>query len=164
MDRQLIKRLGFLVNHIYRFIKALVISILAEKGIDLTYEQSGLIIAMWHHEGSNQQGIADHLLKEKSSTLRLLDSLEEKGIVRREKDPHDRRNKLIFLTDSGKEILDKLLELNDENIQKIFFGLDNSNLEELEKIMGMMYNNIKPEHSTNYESINFMRLYNECIS
>ncbi len=65
--------------------------------VKLTIEQFGLL----HCIGANkddvvQQDMADVLGKDKSSILRLIDSLEEQKLVNRVNDPHDRRRNCLW--------------------------------------------------------------------
>lgn len=161
MDREQIRRIGFLLNHTDRFLQSFYIKKLIEHNISLSYDECSLIIASWHYEGSNQQVLADALFKEKTAILRLIDSLESKQMVRREKDPNDRRNNLIFLTDEGREMRKRLLEIGNDALLKIFSNLEQIDLDKTEEILANIYNFLKPDNIANYDKNNFKRLRNE---
>ncbi|ANG98732.1 hypothetical protein A8A54_19185 [Brucella pseudogrignonensis] len=55
-------------------------------------------------EGMRQNELADSLGLEGTSVVRVLDSLERGGYVRREEDKDDRRAKQILLTDDGRAL------------------------------------------------------------
>lgn len=55
-------------------------------------------------EGLRQRALAEHLGLEGHSLVRLLDQLEEAGLVVRRDDARDRRAKTLYLTDSGRQV------------------------------------------------------------
>ena len=70
---------------------------------DLSFELLEIIGLLWRKDGINQQEIADIVSKNKSSVTYLINSLVKRGLVERVENKNDRRNKQIFLTESGKQ-------------------------------------------------------------
>jgi MarR family transcriptional regulator for hemolysin len=58
-------------------------------------------------EGLRQRTLADRLGLEGQSLVRLLDQLEEQGLVVRRDDPSDRRAKTLYLTDAGRALAER---------------------------------------------------------
>lgn len=82
---------------------------LKEHKIDLTFEMLQIMKYLWENNGANQQEIADATLKDKASLTCLVDNLTRRELVYRQEDSSDRRNKLIFLTNQGKQLQTEIL-------------------------------------------------------
>jgi DNA-binding MarR family transcriptional regulator len=67
-------------------------------------------ILRWIHanEGKNQRELASHLGVVPSRLVVLLDELETKGLVTRERSPQDRRSQQLQLTRKGTQLLEKV--------------------------------------------------------
>ena len=77
---------------------------LKEHKLDLTFEMLQILKYVWEKDGANQQEIADATLKDKASLTYLVDNLTRRELVYRQEDATDRRNKLIFLTEQGRQL------------------------------------------------------------
>jgi DNA-binding MarR family transcriptional regulator len=69
--------------------------------LDLTAEMMGVLRYLWAHDGVNQQEIANAVNKDKATLTSMIDSLVRRGLVERQEDSQDRRNKRIRLTANG---------------------------------------------------------------
>lgn len=79
--------------------------------VKLTVEES--IILNMINEKSNQisQNIVIETGKNKSVVMRMIDSLEQKGLVQRMVNPNDRRENLLTLTEMGEEVRKQYLKM-----------------------------------------------------
>ena len=68
-----------------------------------------LVILRQAPEGVNPREIADRLLVTRAAVTAILDSLEDKGFVRRNPSGADGRMTLIAITQAGRKLLDSLL-------------------------------------------------------
>jgi len=64
-------------------------------------------------EGLSQVDLAEVLELQPISLVRLLDRLVEHGLLERRHDPRDRRANRLFLTASGRQLVDDLDSLRD---------------------------------------------------
>lgn len=77
---------------------------LKDNNMDLTFEMLQVLGCLWTEDGVNQQELADQTVKDKASMTYLIDNISRRGLVTRQEDPADRRNKLVHLTKAGKEL------------------------------------------------------------
>jgi DNA-binding MarR family transcriptional regulator len=73
-----------------------------------------VLFRLRQQEGLSQVDLADVLELQPISLVRLLDRLVEHGLVERRHDPKDRRANRLFLTASGRRLVDDLDSLRDE--------------------------------------------------
>src|SRR5665811_159911 len=88
--------------------------------IDHRAKTRGTTRAQWivlfrlrQQEGLSQVDLADVLELQPISLVRLLDRLVERGLLERRHDPRDRRANRLFLTASGRQLVDDLDSLRD---------------------------------------------------
>ena len=88
--------------------------------IDHRAKSRGTTRARWivlfrlrQQEGLSQVDLADVLELQPISLVRLLDRLVEHGLLERRHDPKDRRANRLFLTASGRQLVDDLDSLRD---------------------------------------------------
>ncbi|WP_181307308.1 MarR family winged helix-turn-helix transcriptional regulator [Rufibacter sp. XAAS-G3-1] len=72
--------------------------------VDITFEMLQVLRFLWEKESCNQQEIATAINKDKASLTYLLDNLGRRNLVLRTEDSQDRRNKIITLTQEGREL------------------------------------------------------------
>jgi DNA-binding MarR family transcriptional regulator len=63
---------------------------------------------LWQEDGLPTSSIGDKLQQVGGTLTGVLDRMEERGLVRRERDKRDRRIWRIWLTDSGRELQEVL--------------------------------------------------------
>lgn len=73
--------------------------------MDLSMHQFRALITIKHHEGASLSLVSEHMAATLSATSKLIDGLVERGYVRRETAPDDRRKLVLALTDTGKDVL-----------------------------------------------------------
>lgn len=83
------------------------------KGRGTTRAQWIVLFRLREQEGLSQVDLADVLELQPISLVRLLDRLVEHGLVERRHDPRDRRANRLFLTESGRQLVDDLDSLRE---------------------------------------------------
>ncbi|QXJ21653.1 MarR family transcriptional regulator [Actinomadura graeca] len=65
-------------------------------------------------------GLAGELILTSGGMTRLVDRMQEAGLVRREPAPGDRRRQMVALTDAGRAKLDEALQVHAETLRRHF--------------------------------------------
>ncbi len=76
--------------------------------LQLTPPQAGVLRRLAHFPGQSQRELADALGMHAPRLVALIDELEARGLVARQRDPRDRRNYAISLTDEGRQLFTEL--------------------------------------------------------
>jgi len=78
--------------------------------LDLSLAQHEILLSIWQKPGLTQKQLAENLLVVKSNVSALIKKLEARGLVNRDCDPCDTRNKCLSLTADGKRLVRKSFE------------------------------------------------------
>jgi DNA-binding MarR family transcriptional regulator len=117
--RELAASNGFLLARLGIGFKALAIARAEEQGFEL-YDYSVLAL-LAEGDRKTQSTIASALAVDPSRIVALLDSLERRGLVARQRDPNDRRRHVVSITPTGKGRLVQLRALV-RTVEDEFFG------------------------------------------
>ncbi|UPW81492.1 MarR family winged helix-turn-helix transcriptional regulator [Lysinibacillus sp. Ag94] len=83
--------------------------------------------------------IANNLVQElnidRSYLSRILRKFEREGLIEKKSSPIDSRKNLLFLTRKGEELLDKINNQSDEQVNQLFNGLTKSEINEIRNSM-----------------------------
>ena len=103
--------IGFLISDVSRLMRRHFDE--RARTIGVTRTQWRTLTTLSRHEGINQGGLADLLEVEPITLCRMIDRLEEAGLVERRRDPEDRRAWRIFLTAKALPLLKQIRSLAD---------------------------------------------------
>ncbi len=113
---QLDSSLGFLVSSLARLMRTDLESILRNEG--LTPTSWMVLMALAEEDGQSQTSLAHITFLDGATITRVLDFLEEKGLISRHRDNLDRRVQNVELTVEGRAISEKIsrfgMTVNDE--------------------------------------------------
>ncbi|HIX26776.1 MAG TPA: MarR family transcriptional regulator [Candidatus Barnesiella excrementigallinarum] len=101
-EELLVTTIGKLRNRLHRILKQ---RYAAEADVKLTIEEFILLNMIKARTDQILQNIAIATGKNKSVVMRMIDSLEQKGLAKRTVNPEDRRENLLSITDRGSEVL-----------------------------------------------------------
>src|ERR1700738_4644247 len=104
--------------------------------LELTPPQAGVLVRLGQAPGQSQRGLADALGMHATRLVALIDELEGRDLVARERDPDDRRNYAISLTDAGRRTLAGLRRAAREHELAITAALSEDERAELRMVLG----------------------------
>ena len=84
----------------------------------------GVLVQLTGREGLSQQQLADAMGVHRNVMVGLIDELEERDLVRRDRHPRDRRAHQLRLTDRAHSVLAQANAAVDELEDEIFAGFD----------------------------------------
>ncbi len=76
---------------------------------ELTSRQFGVLESLYHLGPMRQGEISAKLLKSGGNITLVVDNLEKRGLVRRERNDNDRRVVVVSLTKAGRELISRIL-------------------------------------------------------
>lgn len=89
--------------------------------------------------------IRDRLVARMPDVTRLLDRMEDAGLVRRERDPRDRRCVPTYITAKGRALVDELDGPVTAHAKRMFGHLTDEQLDTLNKLLVLVRNPPAPE-------------------
>ena len=81
------------------------------KELDLTYTQYVTMMVVWEKEVVNEKDLVEALYLQANTLAPLLRKLKQKGYIDISKDKNDKRNIVISLTEAGRELKDKAVNV-----------------------------------------------------
>jgi DNA-binding MarR family transcriptional regulator len=132
--------LGFLVTDVARLMRRSFDE--KARSIGVTRPQWRVLTLLSRREAMNQGMFAELLEVEPITLSRMIDRLQEAGLVERRPDPNDRRAWLLFLTEKARPILAQLKSRADELFRDALDGLDASEQAQLSELLTRVHQNL----------------------
>ncbi len=136
------KQLGVFLNFVHNRFKLWVNESLQKSGYNITAEQFLLLDTLWMEGPLSQQKIADVMLKDKNSVVKLVNSLEARGLVTREVNQNDRRENIVTVTKRGIEIQEPVTQAALNAVEQITSGLSDEEISTFIKALDTMAGNM----------------------
>lgn len=106
--------------------------LLAEYG--LTESQLGTLEALYYLGPMSQRDIGNKLLVTDGNITMVVNNLEARGLVSRQRDPADRRQITVCLTEAGQQLINELFPKHAQNISKLMGVLSPAEQEALGRL------------------------------
>jgi DNA-binding MarR family transcriptional regulator len=101
-----------------------------------------VLCCLWQEDGIPTSAIGEKLQQVGGTLTGVLDRMEERGLVRRERDRQDRRICRIWLTDAGKELEDVLPQLVADLHGQTWEGVSQEDREQFSQVLNQAIANL----------------------
>ncbi len=101
-----------------------------------------MLCCLWQEDGLATSSIGDKLKQVGGTLTGVLDRMEERGLVRRERDTQDRRIWRIWLTNAGKELETVLPPISAELRDQAMAGISSDERELFSRILNQAIANL----------------------
>jgi DNA-binding MarR family transcriptional regulator len=123
--------IGFVINKAASLLKRSLYQEFKQHGYEITPEHWAVLNLLWKDDGLSQSEIAEKLSKDKANVTHILNVMERKNLIRRQRDETDRRVYRIFLIEQGKALKDKLPQLAQQVNRKGTAGMTEEEVQEI---------------------------------
>jgi MarR family transcriptional regulator for hemolysin len=110
-------------------------------GLGVTRAQWKALFKLTRKPGLRQVELADMLDLEPITLCRIVDRLEEAGLVERSRDPEDRRAWRLHVTAKAQPLIDRLQEVGAKLVDEAFAGIDPEDIETTRKVLAQVREN-----------------------
>lgn len=108
---------------------------------DISAAQFVILVALATREGDSASGLCKGMSYDPGAMTRMIDRLEQKGLIRRTDDPDDRRRVGLELTAEGKAVYPRLKAAVMSVQNQFLRGFSKSEVRELEHLLQRMLAN-----------------------
>ncbi|RDU51944.1 hypothetical protein CQA49_04245 [Helicobacter sp. MIT 00-7814] len=91
----------------------------------------------------SQIEIAEMVDTDKNTVRFFVDRLESLELVKRQKNPNNRKENLIILTEKGKQKVDEILMMMLENERKLLYMYSDAEIKELSRLLAKFYKSME---------------------
>jgi len=133
---------GFILERTAKRMKQAFQQELLQADQQITVDQWVVLQELDREDRQTQQAIAEAVYKDPPTLTRIIDRLGEKGLIRREADPEDRRRFRIGLTDAGRKKIEAVEPLLMRFRQKAWSGLEEQEVHQLITSLNKVFENL----------------------
>jgi len=107
----------------------------------VTTEQFAVLQRLAERDGVSQKELAARVEKDQTNVTRILDQLERKRLVVRERSEEDRRSFVLRITDQGRTLSEALAPVERETIREALGGLSDERIAALRDALNQIWSN-----------------------
>ena len=135
--------LSFLIYRVHTQGAASLRKAFLSAGVDLMPEQWAIMARLNVEEGMNQSRLGQKTFKDRHNINRIINILEKRGLIERLPDDLDNRANRLYLTMSGRTLLEQSTPVVQKHFKQRFSGLSANDLTIFRRILEDIINNIE---------------------
>jgi DNA-binding MarR family transcriptional regulator len=148
---------GAALHGVARLIRRRFERSVRQAGLPITRLQAALLLYIARNPGCGQTAAATDLDIEPIALVRMLDLLNEEGLVERGSHPTDRRVRTLWLTSLGGPVVGRILEINMAVREEACAGLTPAAREMLMSTLGRMRTNLASAEEADSDAADLAR-------
>ena len=137
------KSIGYAIGKTNWYLKTLLNKLLREEKCGITNEQWLVLKVIDANPAMSQTEISEKCQKDKTNITRIIDLLEKKGCIERQKDDRDRRMYRIHATDEGQKVLKTVNPITQKTEKICTQSLNKKEVKEIINVLDAICENIK---------------------
>jgi MarR family transcriptional regulator for hemolysin len=140
------RTLGFLLGDTARLMRRRFVRRARAVGLSINRSEAAVLVHVNREPGISQAQLADQLDMEAISLVRLIDTLQEAGLIERRPHAHDRRVRTLWLTNAAGPILTQVQAVALEVRAHALLGFPPAEREGLLDLLVRVRANLATEH------------------
>lgn len=135
---------GFLISRIKQVGSRQFDRMLAEANIDAFNGAQGRILyVLWQGDGISISQLSSQTSLANTTLTSMLDRMEHSGLIRREPSPRDRRQQLIFLTETAFSLRDDYERISQQANERYYRGFTEDEIRVFEGYLQRVLDNLE---------------------
>lgn len=134
---------GYIIERTAKKMKQSFAKMLQANNAEITVDQWVVLQLLERESGLNQLDIAARSFKDAPTITRMLDLLEQKGLLLRLPDPSDRRKFIVEISEEGLTLIKRLKGAVRSFRETSYKGIDTMEMEKLFHTMNTIFDNLE---------------------
>ncbi|MCO6490327.1 MAG: MarR family transcriptional regulator [Phaeodactylibacter sp.] len=132
----------FYMEQIVRRYRQMATQALKNHHAGLSVDQWVVLKQISENNGSSQVEIGSSTVKDAPTTTRIIDQLASKNLISKQLDPEDRRRYMVFVTEKGRQLIERLLPVVQEYREVPLKGFSPAEQKQLIGLLQRMLKNL----------------------
>jgi DNA-binding MarR family transcriptional regulator len=127
---------------VYQRIRSVTYRAFNQHGLEITPEQWIVLARLWQRGGRTVSELSESTERDKPTMSRILDSMEQHGLLKRTVDEKDARTRIVDLTREGKGLRKKLVPIAKALVTQLEAGIPEADLVTTRRTLRRMLENL----------------------
>lgn len=141
------REFAWALNDVFRLFQRSWNKRLRDSGLGVSPAQSRILTEVYRQGGLTQTALAENLGMEKAPLGRLLDRIEEMGLVERKPDPSDRRARLVYHTKKAEDLDEPLWGAGRSMFEAALKGLSSQEIAQILTLFEHLKQNLQADEA-----------------